>query len=68
MNDIEEVVKQFEQAKSDFNARESEMDAIRNKKAELKEIIADAENKLNNWEAVAPSEGVAEAMADRQSS
>lgn len=68
MSHIEKAVSNFDDAKSRFNASEAEMDAIRNKKAELKSIIADAKNKLDNWEVISPSAGIAEAMADRQSS
>ncbi|QFI54786.1 hypothetical protein [Aeromonas simiae] len=68
MNHIEKAVSDLEHSKSRFNASASEMDAIRNKQAELKAMIADAKSKLDNWKVLAPSAGVAEAMADRQSS
>ncbi|QTL95324.1 hypothetical protein [Aeromonas jandaei] len=68
MSHIENVVKYLEDAKSRFHASESELDEIRNKQAELKAMIAEAKAKLDNWMAVAPADGIAEAMADRQSS
>lgn len=68
MNHIEKAVSDLEYSKSRFNASASEMDAIRNKQAELKAMIADAKSKLDNWKVLAPSAGVAEAIADRQSS
>lgn len=68
MNHIEKAVSELEHSKSCFNASASEMDAIRNKQAELKAMIADAKIKLDNWEVISPSAGIAEAMADRQSS
>ena len=68
MSHIEKAVSNFDDAKSRFNASEAEMDAIRNKKEELKAMITDAKIKLDNWEVISPSAGIAEAMADRQSS
>ncbi|MFM5359688.1 hypothetical protein ACET98_01045 [Aeromonas veronii] len=68
MNHIEKAVSDLEHSKYRFNASSSEMDAIRNKQAELKAMIADATIKLDNWEVISPSAGIAEAMADRQSS
>ncbi len=68
MNHIEKAVSNLEHSKYRFNASASEMDAIRNKQAELKAMIADAKIKLDNWEVISPSAGIAEAMADRQSS
>ncbi|MFB2962827.1 hypothetical protein ACE1BM_24515 [Aeromonas jandaei] len=68
MNYVDEAILSFTDAKSRFETSVANMDTIRNKQAELKAMIADAKDKLDNWEAVAPSAGVAEAMADRQSS
>ncbi|MFM5237562.1 hypothetical protein ACEUAP_09175 [Aeromonas veronii] len=68
MDYVDEAILSFTDAKSRFETSVVNMDTIRNKQAELKAMIADAQNKLDNWEALAPSAGVAEAMADRQSS
>ncbi|RKJ89768.1 hypothetical protein D6R50_11060 [Aeromonas veronii] len=68
MSHIDDFVKHLERAKSLFNAHEAELDEIRNKQAELKAMIAEAKAKLDNWEALAPADGIAAAMADRQSS
>lgn len=68
MDYVDEAILSFTDTKSRFETSVVNMDTIRNKQAELKAMIADAQNKLDNWEALAPSVGVAEAMADRQSS
>jgi hypothetical protein len=68
MSHIEKAVSNFDDTWSRFNTSEAEMDTIRNKQAELKAMITDAKIKLDNWEVISPSAGIAEAMADRQSS